>query len=518
MAAGQIIYRMWCTDEADFVYTDFVSSVPTECPNNAGHSIVEASISAVQEDTSLDFGTGAGQISEGDHNHDAAYSASGHDHDATYSALAHNHDATYSALAHNHDATYSALAHDHNSDYHVKTDFVLTATAGKLPKLDGSGLLAFAQMPVGSGSSQVAQGDHNHDHGALTGKDDDDHTLYSLADGTRAFSGVVSGVTPTADAHLATMGYVDSAVQGVIWKLPVIDRDLTAPPGGETLGDRYLVAAGGSGDWSGKDGQIAQFTDPGWDFTVPSEGMVTSVLDENLQIRYGDSAWQSFGETVDHGNLAGLSDDDHSIYHTDARGDARYPLLTDHVLTATADKFPQLNGSGLLAFAQMPVGTGSSQVAQGDHGHTDDHYTKTNMQTSGQAQVHWDNLTNKPGGITARLHIDCSDGSNPYLGKNVANYAVVHRFIFPGTTDFNLATIKAIVWAGTSGKTVGLRIYDLTNAKVIVEKSDITVNEPTLMDLGTLADKPAGAAMFETQIKYFDGPSACNVSAILLSE
>lgn len=48
------------------------------------------------------------------------------------------------------------------------------------------------------------------DHGALSGLADDDHTQYSRADGTRAFTGVVSGITPTLAAHLATKGYADS--------------------------------------------------------------------------------------------------------------------------------------------------------------------------------------------------------------------------------------------------------------------------------------------------------------------
>jgi len=47
------------------------------------------------------------------------------------------------------------------------------------------------------------------DHGSIAGLSDDDHPHYSLADGTRAFTGTVSGVTPTEDAHLATKAYVD---------------------------------------------------------------------------------------------------------------------------------------------------------------------------------------------------------------------------------------------------------------------------------------------------------------------
>jgi len=53
------------------------------------------------------------------------------------------------------------------------------------------------------------------DHGSLSGKGDDDHTIYILADGTRAFTGVVLGITPTLAAHLATKGYVDTQEGGV---------------------------------------------------------------------------------------------------------------------------------------------------------------------------------------------------------------------------------------------------------------------------------------------------------------
>lgn len=53
------------------------------------------------------------------------------------------------------------------------------------------------------------------DHGALSGRGDDDHNIYILVSGLRAFTGVVSGITPTAAAHLATKGYVDTEIAGV---------------------------------------------------------------------------------------------------------------------------------------------------------------------------------------------------------------------------------------------------------------------------------------------------------------
>lgn len=53
------------------------------------------------------------------------------------------------------------------------------------------------------------------DHGGLAGLNDDDHTQYTKADGTRAFTGQVSGITPTTDPALATKGYVDGYIESV---------------------------------------------------------------------------------------------------------------------------------------------------------------------------------------------------------------------------------------------------------------------------------------------------------------
>jgi hypothetical protein len=69
----------------------------------------------------------------------------------------------------------------------------------------------------GKSPSKVAGGGAGaSDHGALGGLLDDDHTQYVLADGTRAFTGTVGGVTPTVDAHLATKGYTDGYADGVM--------------------------------------------------------------------------------------------------------------------------------------------------------------------------------------------------------------------------------------------------------------------------------------------------------------
>jgi hypothetical protein len=53
------------------------------------------------------------------------------------------------------------------------------------------------------------------DHSALSGLDGDDHEQYILVDGSRGFTGTVSGVTPVDDSDLATKGYIDDIVTGL---------------------------------------------------------------------------------------------------------------------------------------------------------------------------------------------------------------------------------------------------------------------------------------------------------------
>jgi hypothetical protein len=75
---------------------------------------------------------------------------------------------------------------------------------------------------------------------------------------------------------------------------PVIESmALTAPPASPAAGDSYLVAAGATGAWTDKDGMLAGFTDGGWRYIAPIEGM--RVLDRSngqLVLRRA-GAWES---------------------------------------------------------------------------------------------------------------------------------------------------------------------------------------------------------------------------------
>lgn len=50
------------------------------------------------------------------------------------------------------------------------------------------------------------------DHGSLLGLEDDDHPQYVPRDGSRGFTGTVSGIDPTEDYHLTTRFYIDDLV------------------------------------------------------------------------------------------------------------------------------------------------------------------------------------------------------------------------------------------------------------------------------------------------------------------
>ena len=52
-------------------------------------------------------------------------------------------------------------------------------------------------------------------HNDISDNDADNHIQYSLADGTRAFTGTIGGITPVLSTDLSTKGYVDTTIAAV---------------------------------------------------------------------------------------------------------------------------------------------------------------------------------------------------------------------------------------------------------------------------------------------------------------
>lgn len=73
----------------------------------------------------------------------------------------------------------------------------------------------------------------------------------------------------------------------------VKDKDLTIPPENPSQNDLYIVGVGASGEWEGKDNQLA-FYDNGWRFCQARQGTKYWVNDENCIYVFNMTSWSKF--------------------------------------------------------------------------------------------------------------------------------------------------------------------------------------------------------------------------------
>lgn len=77
----------------------------------------------------------------------------------------------------------------------------------------------------------------------------------------------------------------------IVVQLSVLDRHLAAAPTLPVEGDRYIVAAAATGDWTGKSGQVAAWQDGVWAFHFPIKGWLAWVADEQRIFAYDGTTW-----------------------------------------------------------------------------------------------------------------------------------------------------------------------------------------------------------------------------------
>jgi len=273
--------------------------------------------------------------------------------------------------------------------------------------------------------------------------------------------------TETSTSYLWTAGkiisYVEGNLNGVSWQNPVIDKDLITPPGSPSTGDRYIVGANtvsissttastktietasdisaslaasdvikikgattngvngqytvssvsgtsvvvnesivdstsegtfyhADGDWSdiGPD-EIVEWDGSDWNNVTdgsgaPGEGWACWVEDEDKNYTFNGNNWVKFGSTQNHDGLSGLQGGTTNEYYH-------------------------------LTNAQHTGLTGGNDTSL--HKHDDRYYTETELQTSGSAQVHWDNISNKIDATTSAKGI-ASFNSNHFSASSGA--------------------------------------------------------------------------------------------------
>lgn len=89
--------------------------------------------------------------------------------------------------------------------------------------------------------------------------------------------------------------------------LHLTSRSLAAPPAAEE-GAAWLVAEGASGDWSGREGQIALWRDGLWTFHGVFSGLVAYVSDEETLIVATDGGWRALAPLMGPERLMARSD------------------------------------------------------------------------------------------------------------------------------------------------------------------------------------------------------------------
>ena len=137
-------------------------------------------------------------------------------------------------------------------------------------------------------------------HSSISNLSADDHTQYSLVAGTRDYTGIISYSSHpsfVSDEDLVDKKYVDDLVSSSgtasEWQDSCLDGSILDPSGlTPSTGDRYLINGAGSGTWSGKDDNIAEWDGSSWQYAVVSTGTYVSVDDENDGLYFfGGSSW-----------------------------------------------------------------------------------------------------------------------------------------------------------------------------------------------------------------------------------
>jgi hypothetical protein len=76
-----------------------------------------------------------------------------------------------------------------------------------------------------------------------------------------------------------------------ITQLAVLTAHLTAPPANPAQADRHLIAAGATGAWAGKAGQIALWRDETWQCFAPRPGWRVHVLSDGRALVHDGAQW-----------------------------------------------------------------------------------------------------------------------------------------------------------------------------------------------------------------------------------
>jgi hypothetical protein len=88
--------------------------------------------------------------------------------------------------------------------------------------------------------------------------------------------------------HNEALTRIDMTLHVAVEGAPVAN-----PPADPAVGESWIIAADGTGEWSGKDECLACWTEGGWRFVVPLPGMCVWNKVAGYRIHWTGSAWST---------------------------------------------------------------------------------------------------------------------------------------------------------------------------------------------------------------------------------
>ena len=99
---------------------------------------------------------------------------------------------------------------------------------------------------------------------------------------------IVPGQAQKELFHNEALLRIDAVLHAAVETGPVAE-----PPANPETGECWLVAAGATGAWTGKDDQLAIWSAGGWRFVAPAEGMIVWNKAATLPLRWSGTAWST---------------------------------------------------------------------------------------------------------------------------------------------------------------------------------------------------------------------------------
>ncbi len=149
--------------------------------------------------------------------------------------------------------------------------------------------------------------------------------------------------------------------------LSVDDWNVILPPSSATEGQAFIIGTLPSGEWTGRDNQVAIWSNGGWIYLVPKAGWSAWNTMSGFELKFDGVVWQANATTISESGATTLGrvvNLDHSI--SAGATSATIPVIPHHamVLGVTARVTTDITGSGLTSWS-LGVAADATRYATG---------------------------------------------------------------------------------------------------------------------------------------------------------